>query len=255
MTHRSPPRDAPVLSVRLARSLAEIDGAQALRYRVFAEEMGARLDSRREGRDEDCFDAWCEHLVVRDERADRIVGTYRVLAGERARRLGTFYAETEFDLTRLARVRDGLCEIGRACVDPAYRGGPALLLLWQGIAALMRERGSTHLIGCASVPLDDGGAHALELWRELARSHLAPIEYRVFAREPLWPRDAPLPHGAAAAPRAVPIPSLLRGYLRMGAWIGGEPAHDDAFRTADLFMLLPLARMEAKYARRWLEAA
>jgi putative hemolysin len=242
----------PVLSVRLARTDAEIEDAQRLRYRVFAQEMGARLDTRREGRDEDCFDAWCEHLIVRDERSGAVVGTYRVLAGECARRLGTFYAETEFDLTRLARVRDGLCEIGRACVDPAYRGGPALLLLWQGIAALMRERGSTHLIGCASIPIADGGAHAQRLWNELAPNHLAPIEYRVFARVPLWPRDAPFPAHAAGA---TPIPSLLRGYLRMGAWIGGEPAHDGAFRTADLFMLLPLDRMEAKYARHWLRAA
>lgn len=252
MTPPSLRNAVPALSVRLARTDAEIEDAQRLRYRVFAQEMGARLDTRREGRDEDCFDAWCEHLIVRDERAGTVVGNYRVLAGERARRLGAFYAETEFDLTRLARIRDGLCEIGRACVDPAYRGGPALLLLWQGIAALMRERGSTHLIGCASVPIGDDGANARRLWSELAPKHLAPIECRVFAREPLWPRDAPSPahvSGAAA------IPPLLRGYLRMGAWIGGEPAHDGAFRTADLFMLLPLARMEAKYARHWLKAA
>lgn len=251
LEHDSP----PILSVRLARTAADVDGALRLRYRVFAGELGARLGSRTPGRDEDCFDAWCEHLVVRDERSGEVVGTYRILAAERAKRLGTFYAETEFDLTRLGRVRDGLCEIGRACVDPAHRGGPALLMLWKGIATFMRERGSTHLIGCASVPLHDGGANAARVWRSLAPAHLAPIDYRVFAREPLLPREAPMPDPGDDDPETPVVPPLLRGYLRMGAWIGGEPARDGTFRSADLFMLLPLARMEARYARHWRKAA
>jgi putative hemolysin len=252
MSPISPTLAMPILSVRLARTACDIEAAQRLRYRVFAGELGARLPSAGAARDEDCFDPWCEHLLVRDERADAVVGTYRVLTAERARRLGTFYAETEFDLTRLARLRNGLCELGRACVDPAYRGGPSLLLLWQGVVALMRERGATHVIGCASVPLTHGVAPVLALWRLLAPTHLAPIESRVFARQPLVDRGGELVEVGETAP---PPPPLLRAYLRMGAWIGGEPAHDEAFRTADFFMLLPLSRLEARYARHLLKAA
>lgn len=243
----------PALSVGIARSAAEVEAAQRLRWRVFAGEMGARLATRTAGRDEDCFDAFCEHLVVRDERDGAVVGTYRVLTAERARRLGTFYAETEFDLTRIERLKPGLCEIGRACIDPAWRGGAVLMLLWQGIATLMRERGARHLIGCASIPLDDGGDNARRVWRDVAPAHLAPIEYRVFARAPLIPRDAPPDSGDRAA--AAAVPPLVRAYLRMGAWIASDPAFDADFRTADLFMLLPLERVEARYARHWLKAA
>jgi putative hemolysin len=253
MNARFAPPAAPVLSVRLARTPREIDDALRLRYRVFAGELGADLPRGDAARDEDAFDPWCEHLVVRDERADAVVGTYRVLTAERARRLGTFYAETEFDLTRLARLRGGLCEVGRACVDPAYRGGAALLLLWHGLAALARERGATHLIGCASVPLAGGAGPALALWRALAATHLAPIEHRVFARAPLVARGAETDAPLDAAPP--PAPPLLRAYLRLGAWIGGEPAHDPAFRTADLFVMLPVARLGARHARPLREAA
>jgi putative hemolysin len=245
-----------VLSVGVARDASEIEAAQRLRWRVFAEEMGAQIATRTAGRDEDCFDAFCEHLVVRDERDGTIVGTYRVLTAERARRLGTFYSETEFDLTRIERLRPGLCEIGRACIDPSWRGGAVLMLLWQGIATLMRERGSRHLIGCASIPMGDGGGNALRVWRDFAPAHLAPIDFRVFAREPLIPHGAP-PAAIDDLDRLPPpvVPPLLRAYLRVGAWIASEPAVDARFRTADLFMLLPLERVEARYARHWLKAA
>ncbi|MGH7187335.1 MAG: GNAT family N-acetyltransferase, partial [Pseudomonadota bacterium] len=166
----------------MAQSAAEIDAAQRLRYRVFVEEMGARTAGSRGGRDRDFFDPWCEHLIVRDVARDEVVGTYRILTAERAARLGTFYSETEFDLTRLGRLRPGLCEIGRACIDRTYRTGAAIALLWKGIATFLRERHCTHLIGCASISMADGGANARRAWDALSRGHLAPIEYRVFPR-------------------------------------------------------------------------
>ncbi len=244
--------DAPQLTVALATTARDIEAAQRLRYRVFAGEMGARLAGRTSGRDEDVFDAWCEHLIVRDERCGEVVGTYRILAPDRAARLGTFYADTEFDLVRLAPLRPAMCELGRACIHPAYRTGAAIMRLWQGLAAYMRERRVRTLIGCASIPLDDGGANALAVWRELERAHLAPIEHRVFPRDPF-----PLPNdtGAAACASRAVVPALLKGYLRAGAWIGGEPAWDRDFGTADLFVLLPLARLGDRYARHYLKAA
>lgn len=244
--------DGPRLSVTLAATRRDIDAAQRLRYRVFAGEMGARLSGLAAGRDEDEFDAWCEHLIVRDERCGEVVGTYRVLTAERAARLGSFYADTEFDLARLAPLRPGMCEIGRACIHPDYRDGGAIMLLWQGLAALMQERRCRTLIGCASIAMDDGGANALRVWRRLVRTHLAPDANRVFPRRAL-PRLAEVPDAHDAAPAA--IPALLKGYLRVGAWIGGEPAWDEAFGTADLFVMMPLERVEGRYARHYLKAA
>lgn len=242
------------LHVELATSAEDIDAAQHLRYQVFVDELGARIGNPSAERDRDCFDPWCEHLVVRDEASNAIVGTYRILTAERARRIGSFYSETEFDLTRLKRLRSGICETGRACIHPSYRTGPTIMLLWQGIAALMRERGCHYLIGCASISMADGGADAVQVWRNTTATHLAPIEYRVFPRHPLLVREEAAT-SATAVPRAVRTPALLRAYLRIGAWIGGEPAWDPDFNTADLFVFLPLARVEARYARHYLKAA
>ena len=175
--------DPRQLSVTLAATDRDVDAAQRLRYRVFAGEMGARLSGPAAGRDEDEFDAWCEHLIVRDDRCGEVVGTYRVLTADRAARLGSFYADTEFDLSRLAPLRPGMCEIGRACIHPDYRDGGAIMLLWQGLAALMQERRCRTLIGCASIAMDDGGANALRVWRRLARTHLAPDANRVGVAE------------------------------------------------------------------------
>lgn len=251
-SHVVPPDPRRRLSVGVAANPRDIDAAQALRYRVFAVELGARMSGRKPARDQDLFDPWCEHLVVRDEDTDEIVGTYRVLTPERAQRLGTYYADTEFDLTRLALMRPGLCEVGRACIHPDYRTGAVISRLWQGIAALMRQHGCDHLMGCASIGMNDGGANAVRVFRDIAPKHLAPIEYRVFPRHPLAARD----DLAGEAPTGVAtVPALLKGYLRLGAWIGGEPAWDPDFNTADLFVLLPLARLQARYARHYFRGA
>lgn len=111
--------------------------AQRLRYQVFAEEMGARLNNREAGIDSDRYDPWCEPLIVRDRNAGRVVGTYRILSGANARRLGEFYADEEFDLTRLHGMRDQMAEVGRACVDREYRSGAVIALLCSGLARYM----------------------------------------------------------------------------------------------------------------------
>jgi putative hemolysin len=248
----------PRLELVRATSARDLEGAQRLRYRVFVEEMGARIATRVPGREEDFFDPWCEHLIVRDRAADEIVGTYRILTAERAQGLGTFYADTEFDLTRLAALKASCMEIGRACVHPAYRTGTTLLLLWQGIAQLMMERGHAHLIGCASVSMRDGGTNAHAIWRNVAPDHLAPIEYQVFPRHGLLARQPAhaVPDAARESdPGTAQVPPLLKTYLRMGAWIGGEPAWDPDFNTADFFILLPLARVASRYARHYRAAA
>lgn len=229
------------LQVGLAQCASEIRAAQKLRYHVFAEELGARLNCREPGVDRDLYDPYCEHLVVRDEENGRIVGTYRILSPEAARRSGGYYSENEFDLTRLQLLREGMVEIGRSCIDPDYRSGATIALLWSGLARYMAQGGYRYLIGCASIGMADGGHNAANLYRSLA-AHLAPIEYRVFPRHPL-PLDQ-LCDGRPAEP-----PPLIKGYLRAGAWIGGEPAWDPDFNSADFMMWLALDQLAPRYAR------
>jgi len=135
----------PELSLELATGSAGRAAAQGLRYRVFVEEMGAAPRVHSPGREHDYYDPLCEHLIVRHRASAEIVGTYRVLTADNARRVGAFCSEREFDLTRLGHLRRRLIELSRACVDPAHRSGAAPMLLWSGIAALARERGASHL--------------------------------------------------------------------------------------------------------------
>ncbi len=236
------------LRVGLAQCESEVLAAQRLRYKVFADELGARLDSRTPGVDRDIFDPYCEHLIVRDESEGRIVGTYRILSPEAARRVGGYYSETEFDLTRLAHLRPRMVEIGRSCIDPDYRTGATIALLWQGLARYMHEMRYDYLVGCASISMADGGHAAASLYRHLSADHESPPEYRVFPR-------CQLPLDALRNDLAVSVPPLLKGYLRAGAWICGAPAWDPDFNTADLPILLQMNRVEGRYARHFVARA
>ena len=233
------------LSVRLAHTPSEVLEAQRLRYRIFADEMGARLPSRTAGIDQDIFDPYCDHLIVRDADAGRIVGTYRLLAPHQARRIGGYYSETEFDLLRLRNLRESMVEVGRSCIDADYRTGAVISLLWSGIASYMLRNRYDYLIGCASISMADGGRNAAALYHHL-RDHYAPPEYRVFPRCRL-PVES-LDSGAQGEP-----PPLVKGYLRAGAWVCGEPAWDPDFNTADLLLLLPMARVDRRYSRHFVE--
>ena len=233
------------LHVALAATESEILEAQKLRWRVFADEMGARLPSRTPGVDRDIYDPFCEHLIVRDEANGRIVGTYRILSPEAARKVGGYYSETEFDLTRIAHLRSRIVEVGRSCIDPDYRTGATIALLWSGLARYMQQNGHEYLVGCASIGMADGGHNAAGIYHALG-THMAPLEYRVFPRCPL-PLDR---IGAAEKPE---IPPLLKGYIRAGAWVCGEPAWDPDFNTADLLLLLPMSRVDSRYSKHFVE--
>ncbi|MGL1832378.1 GNAT family N-acetyltransferase [Rhodocyclaceae bacterium SMB388] len=233
------------LHTAIATCETEILEAQKLRYRVFSDELGARLRTRIPGVDRDIYDPYCEHLIVRDEDQGRIVGTYRILSPGAARRVGGYYSENEFDLTRLHHLKDRIVEIGRSCIDPDYRNGAVIALLWSGLARYMRENGYDYLIGCASVTMADGGRTAASLYNLLRREHLGPLEYRVFPRNPL-------PLDRLRGDLNVETPPLLKGYLRAGAWICGEPAWDPDFNTADLAIMMPMSRLNQKYARHFM---
>jgi putative hemolysin len=235
------------LTVGLARSEDEVLEAKRLRYRVFAEELGARIKTRTPGVDHDIYDPYCEHLIARDDTTGEVVGTYRILPPDAAARIGGYYSEDEFDLSRLYHLRPRMVEVGRSCVHPDYRTGATIALLWSGLATYMTTGGYGTLIGCASISIADGGHQAASLYRGLSNK-LCPAEYRVFPRNPL-PLDAYREEVAAE------LPPLIKGYLRAGAWICGEPAWDPDFNTADLLVLLPMARVGDRYAKHFLKAA
>ncbi len=235
-----------------------VEAAQRLRYRVFAEELGAQLDTVKrgphvstvpaDGIDVDDFDAYCDHLIVREDSTGEVVGTYRLLSPQRAIWLGRRYSDSEFDLSALTVLRDQLVEAGRSCVHPDHRTGAVINLMWAGIAKYLDTFGYRYLAGCASVSLSDGGTQAAAV-RDLAfRKHLSPPELRV---KPHLPWAAPTPDQPGTL---TDVPSLLRGYLRLGAWVCGEPAYDPAFGCADFFVLLGIERVNPKYLEHFLKS-
>ncbi len=210
-----------------ARSPGEVLEAQRLRDRVFAEGMGARVPGAERGIDCDLYDAHCEHLLVRDTGSGEVVGAYRLLPGPKALEIGSFYADSEFDLTRIQHLRDATVEIGRSCVHPEYRTGSTIAMLWSALVAFAALQDYRYLIGCASLNMADGGCAAASIYRRLVRTHLSPVEYRVFPH-------CELPIAALDRDVDAQPPALIKGYLRVGAYICGAPAWDPDFNTADL---------------------
>jgi putative hemolysin len=235
------------LVARMATSPADIEAAQRLRWNVFAGELGARLYGGSPGIDRDGFDAYCRHLIVEDEQAGRVVGTYRVMLPDDALRAGGLYTEGEFFTTRLRPIRHDLVELGRSCVHADYRSGAAIRLLWAGLGEMLGALPYRYVIGCASVPLTDGGRFAASLWRHLWARHAAPEEWRVFPKRRLQVE-------ALAHEFDVVVPPLVKGYLRAGGMLIGEPCEDVVFGCADLPMLLALDQLSARYSRRFIRA-
>lgn len=238
-------KPSSTLSVALATTAEEIMEAQRLRYQVFAEEMGAQIKSQN-GLDVDGFDTYCDHLLVRDDATQHVVGTYRILNPMQAMLAGGYYSAGEFDLSRLAPLSDRMVEVGRACVHADYRTGGTITMLWAGLAKYMMARQYEYMIGCASISMHDGGHTAASLFNSLRDDYLSPAEYRVFPHHPL-------PIEALDQSLEVTCPPLVKGYLRLGAYICGEPAWDPAFNTADMLVLLPLSRINPRYAAHFLK--
>ncbi|MCM1968141.1 MULTISPECIES: GNAT family N-acetyltransferase [unclassified Streptomyces] len=239
---------APHYAVRLARNEDEVRAAQRLRHQVFAGELGARLDGPEPGLDCDPFDAYCDHLLVVDEETEQVVGTYRLLPPERAAVAGRLYSEGEFDLSALAPIRPDLVEVGRSCVHPDHRNGAVIALIWAGLARYMDGSGHNWLAGCCSIPLSDGGVLAAATRENVLARSLAPVEYRVTPHLPWSPEGIEVPG-------RMELPPLLRGYLRLGAWVCGEPALDAEFGCADLYVLLSLRRTNPRYLKHFLSLA
>ncbi len=234
------------LTVAFATTAAEREACYRLRYRVFVEEMGATIPPGHGGQERDAFDPHCHHLMVRDT-SGAVVACTRVLTDTQACLTGGFYSEQEFDLAGIRKLPGRVMEIGRTCVHPDWRRGGTIAALWAGLARFMADNRFGYLIGCASIPMGDGGETARAITHSLLSRHLAPAERRVRPRRPL-PAS-----GGQAGKSSSRLPPLLKAYMRLGATVGGEPCWDPAFGCADLFILLESADLQSRYLRHFVE--
>lgn len=229
-------------AVSLASTDAEVDQCLRLRYNIFADEMGATLHCTCPGIDQDRFDPFCRHLMVRDTETGQIIATTRLLMSRDASKLGMFYSETEFNLARILTLPGRFMEVGRTCIHHDYRRGAALAMLWNGIAQVTVLNRIDYLIGCASIPLNRGDTYVASILEHLRTHHWAPEELRV---TPLIPFNA----GDGATSSSVILPPLLKGYLRLGAVVCGEFYWDAAFNVADAFILVDRDQLARRYVR------
>ena len=234
----------PGLTVAWARHGDEVRQAQRLRFEVFAGELGARLGTPLPNHDVDRYDDFCEHLLVRHAESGEVVGTYRALTPAQARRAGTTYTESEFDLSPLASLRPRMLELGRSCVHPEHRQGAVVLALWGALAQFMATNKLDTMIGCASIPLLPDGLAAAGIWNRVRHTHMTPPAWRIAPRRPL-----PLPRDEHLRQLDAEPPALIRAYFRLGARVLGPPALDPHFNTADLPLMVRLADLPARYRR------
>lgn len=250
---RPPPITLGDLEARIATTAAEVAAAQSLRYRVFVEEMGAKatdamVAARREF---DAFDDICDHILVVDRRlgtgANAVVGTYRLLRASVARKRGGFYTATEFDIARILSFPGEALELGRSCVAAAHRARPTIELMWRSIATYVFERDISIMFGCASLPGVDPQALSQQL-SYLYHHHLAPPALRVRALPDLCVDMNMLP-AESIDPRAVQLslPPLLKGYLRLGGFVGDGAVVDRSFNTTDVCIIVVTDRVRDKY--------
>ncbi|TRO16507.1 GNAT family N-acetyltransferase [Ectopseudomonas mendocina] len=221
---------------------AALREAQALRYRVFSAEFDAKLNGAELGLDMDDYDIHCRHIGVRDLESGELVATTRLLDHQAAAGLGRYYSEEEFALHGLAGLEGPVLEIGRTCVDVAYRNGATIAVLWGELAEVLNEGGYRYLMGCASISMQDGGIQAHAVMQRLRERYLCTEHLRAEPKHPLPQLDLP---GNVIAE----MPPLLKAYMRLDAKICGEPCWDKDFQVADVFILLKRDELCPRYAR------
>ncbi len=245
------------LGVRVAATAGELDAVQALRYRIFYEEMGAAPDAAAAAsrRDRDEFDAVADHLMVVDHATgpgpEGVVATYRMIRQPAAALLGGFYSADEYDISAVTGFPGQVLELGRSCVDPAYRGRSAMQLLWRGLAAYVFLNRIDLMFGCASLPGINPNAVATEL-SYLYYNHLAPPELRPRAlAERYVDMRRVAPEALDGRPALALLPPLIKGYLRLGGFVGDGAVIDHQFNTIDIAIVVKTDQVTEKYYRHY----
>ncbi len=245
------------LGVRIATTAAEIDAVQAMRFRIFYQEMGAKADPTMAAsqRDRDVYDAVADHLLVVDHAIgpghEGVVGTYRLILRAAADRVGQFYSASEYDTTPMENYPGHVLELGRSCVDPVYRNRAVMQLLWRGIAAYIHRHKIDLMFGCASLPGTDLDALAVDL-TYLYYNHLAPPALRLRALPDSYV-DMRRVDPATIDPRRAlnALPPLIKGYLRLGGFIGDGAVIDGQFNTTDVAVVVKADLITEKYHRHY----
>jgi putative hemolysin len=243
--------DAPRYTLLLSTDTALIDDAQRLRHEVFTSEPGFDLTGTIDGRDADRFDEFCDHLLVREDQSGEVVGCYRMLPPPGAIAAGGLYSATEFDVTDLDPLRPSLVEMGRAVVRQDHRHGGVVLLMWAGILAYLDRCGYDYVTGCVSVPVQGAPTETpgsqIRAVRDFVRRRHA-SQYTVRPHRPVVLDGRGLDD---IPPQArVAVPALMRGYLRLGAEVCGDPAHDPDFGVGDFPALLDKRTADVRYLQR-----
>jgi putative hemolysin len=243
--------DTPRYTLLLSTDPSLIDAAQRLRHDVFTSEPGFALAGATDGRDADRFDEYCDHLLVREDNSGELVGCYRMLPPPGAIAAGGLYTATEFDVRALDPLRPSLVEMGRAVVREDHRSGGVVLLMWAGILAYLDHCTYDYVAGCVSVPVNSAdreapGTQIRGVRDFVRRRHAAP--YTVHPYRPVTVDGRGLDD--INPPIRVSIPPLMRGYLRLGAKICGDPAHDPDFGVGDFPALLDKRQADIRYLRR-----
>lgn len=246
--------------IRLADNPEEIEAAQRLRYRVFYEEMAALPTPEMRARriDFDSFDRICDHLLVLDREAGNgridVVGTYRLLRKSVASQHGGFYSEQEYDLDGILTYPGEIVELGRSCVDPAYRSRGVMQLLWRGLAEYVREHEILLMFGCASFPGTEPELVGPQL-SYLHHYHLAPSWLRPRALAHHYVPMSVIPAGDLDVSSALnDLPPLIKGYLRVGGFFGDGAVIDKQFNTTDVCVIVKTDQLTQKYDRRYRRA-
>ncbi|WP_425069332.1 GNAT family N-acetyltransferase [Reyranella sp.] len=243
--------------VRLAQTAAEVEAAQILRYRVFYEEMSAQPSPQMKalGRDFDPFDEVCDHLLVLDRRRgegpEGIVGTYRLIRRSAAAKMGRFYSSAEYDIQKMIDYPGEVLELGRSCIARDARNTATMQMLWRGIALYAYHYNIQVMFGCASIPGIDPTQHAQAL-SYLYHHHLAPPEIRVRALPHRYVKMDMLEAGSYDTRKAMArVPPLIKGYLRLGGFVGDGAVIDHEFNSTDVFITVKTELVTEKYIRHY----
>ncbi len=236
-------------TVKLADTQQEVEAAFKLRFEVFNRELGEGVgESYLTGMDRDLYDDYCDHLVVIDTESEKVVGTYRMMPGAAAEDSVGYYSETEFDISVLRSLPGAKLELGRSCVHRNYRNASVIGLLWRGIASYVDTYDIRHLFGCASLHSSNPAEISI-VYSYLNRFHRAHERYQVRPLRRL--NDVHMLPFSDREQAFSAMPPLMKGYLRLGAQICGEPAYDPVFGTTDFLILLDTEKLLERYQRRF----
>ncbi len=247
----------PDLEIKITTDIDEVRQAQRLRFQIFNLEMNKGLSASYErGLDSDDFDRFCDHLIVRDRESQEVVGTYRLLLGSRAKKNIGFYSEREFNLDKIKCLDGELLELGRSCARKDFRDKALIPLMWEAIAQYVKEHQVKYLFGCGSLYTTDVN-EVSECFSLFKQRYYAPETLRV---NPVATCrfDGQVHNGAVIDDEQaifLKLPSLIKGYLRLGAVVCGPPALDREFGTTDFFVLLDMQKLSNEYLGRFGPAA